>query len=146
MPNLLANSAEDFYRENGVAMNTITITLPIPKKELSPNGRTHHMVKARHTKTARTLAQVEMHNAMIVAGWSKQPKWLTARVEAVVIRKDRRGKMDDDNFKASCKAYQDGIADAGLVVNDRGIKWGDVEWTVDKSKEPCVVLTFTELT
>lgn len=123
-------------------MTELTITLPIPERELSPNGRTHWAVKQRHTKAARTLAQVETHNAMICAGWAKQAKWDKAIVTAKVIRKDRRGRMDDDNLKASCKAYQDGVCDAGLVKNDRGLRWGDVEWTVDKTQPPCIILTF----
>ncbi len=120
----------------------ITITMPIPGRELSPNGRAHWAVKAREVKKARTLAQVEAHNAMICAGFPKQAKWERATVTAKVIKRDRRGKMDDDNFKASCKSYCDGVCDAGLILNDRGLVWGDVEWEVDKAKEPCVVLRF----
>jgi len=126
-------------------METITITLPVPPRELSPNGRTHWAVKARHVKEARTLAQVEAHNAMICAGFPKQAKWERAKVTAKVIKRDRRGRMDDDNFKASCKSYCDGVCDAGLILNDRGLEWGDVAYVIDKAAEPHVELTFVSI-
>ena len=37
-------------------MNRITITLPLPPKELSPNARPHWAVKARAIKSYRLLA------------------------------------------------------------------------------------------
>jgi hypothetical protein len=123
-------------------MDSITITLPIPGRELSPNGTTYWAIKIRHKKASRLMAQVTMHNAMIQVGWRKPPKWKNAVVSAVVIRKDRRGRMDDDNIKASCKHAMDGVCDSGLIENDRGLRWGDVTWTVDKTVEPCMRLTF----
>jgi crossover junction endodeoxyribonuclease RusA len=122
-------------------MDEIRFTLPIPQRELSPNGRAHFSVKSRHVKEARLLAHVICHNAMVAAKLSKQTCWKKAVVTALVIRKDRRGRWDDDNFKASCKAYMDGVADSGLLENDRGLRWGIVESIVDKSKGPCVEFT-----
>jgi hypothetical protein len=127
-------------------MSEITITLPIPDRALSPNARHGHFMQlARAKKAAKELAHVTAHNAMIVAGWPKAPKWEKAVVDAVVVFSGRRRRIDEDNLIASCKAYQDGIASAGLVANDRGIKWGGVAWIADKTVEPCLRLTFRKL-
>ena len=102
------------------------------------------MVKARHTKTARTLAQVTTHNAMIEAKWPKPPRWLSATVTVKWLIKDRRSIRDEDNIRASLKAYADGVADAGLIANDRGLRWGEVYQVCDRTAEPSVTLLFEE--
>lgn len=89
------------------------ITLPFPHKVLWPNGRGHHMAKAREFKrhkewayhaTLAALPRCFKHNgAPIKLKYTVTPK--TAHV------------IDKDNALAAMKAYQDGIALA-LKVDD----------------------------
>lgn len=110
----------------------LTITVPIPPRDISPNGRPHWRTKARKVKIARrqghdaaldTLDQLKM----------KPPKWTVASITPMVYIKDRRSRWDRDNIIGACKAYCDGIADAGVVKNDSGFRWNDPVFSVDKS-------------
>ena len=96
-------------------MILMTIVLPIPDYNLTPNGRCHWRTKARLTKIHRQRAMLE---TMAMMG---------AREVAPVFSRyllefywPTRAKRDDDNAAASCKAYRDGIADA-LRVDDHGL-------------------------
>ncbi len=111
---------------------TLTVTLPWPDRRLSPNARAHWGGKAQATKQARTMARYAMFEQgvdlwafirnlsdipalPIPITWTfHSPTWRT---------------YDRDNCIASCKAYQDGLADA-LGINDSRFeptyKMGDV--------------------
>lgn len=96
----------------------MTIVLPIPSRDLSPNGRLHWAGKSRLTKNARRLAKLLTLEALghachapglpvpAFAGYSLAHYFPTA------------ARRDDDNADAACKAYRDGIADA-LGIDDR---------------------------
>lgn len=115
-------------------MNVIrlTITVPIPPVELSPNGRSHWATKARKVKVARKQGE---HAAMFALDELKArpPKWAVATITPMVYIKDRRSRWDRDNIIGACKAYCDGIADAGIVKNDSGFRWADPVFNVDKA-------------
>lgn len=89
----------------------ISIELPWPLRELSPNARCHWAVKASAVKRAR-----------IQAAWATreqtkpQPSWQGASVSYTFNPPDSR-RRDRDNLIASMKAATDGIADA-LGVDD----------------------------
>lgn len=93
----------------------ISVWLPWPDKVLSPNGRAHHMTRAKATKLARTLAWGRTLEALN----GREPRLpdgpIPVKVTFVPSRK-RRG-YDHDNAEASIKSFRDGIADA-LRVND----------------------------
>ena len=121
----------------------ITITLPLPPKELSPNytvgSRGQRMGKAAKTKnyraTAATLARVAMDDCNLGGDWP------AADVELFFYHKDAR-RRDKDNALASMKAAFDGIADAGLVSDDSALTYLPV--VMLKSKEnPRVEVTIT---
>ena len=95
------------------AVSQIRISLPVPAKQLSPNARCHFMAKARITKQARATAA-----AMALAALSTRPQWKRATVKAVWSFPDAR-RRDLDNLQASCKAYLDGLVDAGIIEDDR---------------------------
>src|SRR5688500_13394048 len=90
-------------------VDAITITLPLPERDLSPNSRCHWARKARATKASRALAYAVAFVAMDRARLGR-PRWERAEAQAVFFRPDRR-RVDADNLAASCKAYFDGIAD-----------------------------------
>jgi hypothetical protein len=70
------------------------------------------------------------------------PKWKRATVHVLAYFRDRRSKWDRDNFIAALKATIDGIVDAGLMENDRGLKWGEIELSRISKDYPRVELTF----
>lgn len=93
---------------------TITIKLPLPDKSLSPNARVHWSKKSKATKVARLLARLTTLNALHP---HDGPQWPKASVQCTFTFPDKR-RRDLDNIAASTKQMLDGIADAGVVLND----------------------------
>lgn len=97
---------------------TLTIHLPRPDSKLNPNARVHWAVLARLKKSAR-------RTAFTVAGavWHgvTPPRWQAANMRILWIMPSKAHHPDTDNAKGCLKAYQDGLADWGVVVNDRNI-------------------------
>jgi len=91
----------------------LTITLPLPSKVLHPNARPHWAVKAKATKARRELAYVTARQAL---GRNRPPGWKLAEVQTTWYLARAN---DRDNLVGFMKATLDGIADAGVVDNDR---------------------------
>lgn len=119
-------------------MNSITIVIDLPPRMLSPNARCHWAVKAKYVRQYRLHA----HAASLVAlGEAKRPYWEKAKLNAKAFFKTR-GFPDPSNFMASLKAAEDGIADAGIIINDKAL-WPerpefDKDW-----KHPRIEITIT---
>jgi crossover junction endodeoxyribonuclease RusA len=102
----------------------VTVRLPWPAPELSPNARsrTFHK-KARFAKVARADAGWLTKAAKVPPVPSEGPIALL-----VTWHPPTRQKIDDDNMVARFKAARDGIADA-LGVDDNRFQptyaWGD---------------------
>ena len=107
---------------------TILITLPLPPRELSPNARPHRMAKARAAKKYRRFAWAV---ALEQIGRRDAPRWSRATARARFYFRDRRSFADGDNLLASLKPAFDGVADAGVVRNDRDLKHEPVDQEVD---------------
>lgn len=118
-------------------MNQITIVLPLPDKCLSPNARVHWAKKAKAAKKYR----VESHFAVMLSKGAGL-NWTQAKYTARFYFKDAR-RRDADNAIASLKSAIDGVADAGLVVNDSGLWPERPEFHVDK-ENPRVEITITK--
>lgn len=116
----------------------IELTLPIPAKELNPNAKCHWGQKARCVKAARATAWAEAKR-VLATNAEKPPKWKKATMQAVFYCKTA-ARRDKDNCAASLKAYQDGIADAEVVINDSVITPLPVVIKKDKDN-PRVVIT-----
>lgn len=88
--------------------------LPYPEKILWPNGRGHHMAKHRAFQKHKWWAELAMMAAgnNLDYGFSGRIDW------SVTFHPKTRHAVDDDNARASLKAYQDGIAKA-LGVDDK---------------------------
>ena len=102
----------------------ITITLPFPYPELSPNSRCGWQAKAAAVQAYRHECKVEAMNAFRekyagLANWLPMPP-----IEATItfVLKDKR-RHDWDNLLASFKAGIDGIVDAGLLPDDDVKSW-----------------------
>ncbi len=121
---------------------TITITLPLPDRILSPNhtvgSRGGRMAKATAIKKARTLAKVECMSSFAS---SFKPRWKTAVVQVTWYAKTI-AFPDGDNALASLKAFFDGLTDYGIFDDDRGNTYPPVQFAKDKDN-PRIVLTIT---
>ena len=105
----------------------MTIELPLPHKNLSPNARCHWAVKAKETQKHRRWAHLAAMNEMRKPGadiasmpWRKA----TAKARFYFRTKARR---DEDNCASSLKPVWDGFADAGIWLDDCGVTHLPVE-------------------
>ncbi len=98
-------------------MTSITIVIPHPPHPLRPNSRTHWRQKAQSVKAYRSLAKFYAIRALAM---QPPPMWEKAKV-SVTWRATKRVHPDPDNIIASLKAAFDGLADAGVVTNDKGL-------------------------
>ena len=121
-------------------MNSLTITLPLPAKELSPNARVHWAVKDRATKAARTTACAVVWEQI---GIRNKPLWEKATLQPTFYYKTSAWH-DDDNSISSIKAYRDGIADAKVVGNDKDLKTVDCKILKDKDR-PRIEIIITKV-
>jgi hypothetical protein len=123
-------------------MTSLTITVPIPHKSLSPNWRGHWAVKAKHTKRLRNYAYT--YSVGQCAGAAKGPYWAAHKAATVEIQWFTKTVRhpDGDNALSSLKAVFDGVTDSGFLADDRGLTHQPVVFQKD-AKNPRVVLTFT---
>jgi len=97
-------------------MTSIIVFLPLPARELSANARVHWSVIHRATTNARLVSKIE---AMKALAGARPPMWKRARMAVKFYMPHLRN--DPTNLMRSLKAYEDGLQDAGIVANDRGI-------------------------
>jgi Holliday junction resolvase RusA-like endonuclease len=118
-------------------LRSVTITLPLPRRELSPNSRCHWRAKARIVKQSRTTAR-----EMVQLSTHAPPPYTAACCEPRFFFANNR-KRDRDNLLASLKPSFDGLADGGLIVNDSAITYLPVVVAIDRI-DPRVELHITE--
>ncbi len=124
---------------------TLTITVPIPPRECSPNGRYHYMAKARAIRSYRkTVAALAIKAAQEAPWTNSRPMWERATVGLTFYVKTRRGLLSDtDNRLSSAKAAFDALRDAGIVRDDRGLTHEPVSLEHD-SANPRLVMRVRE--
>lgn len=106
------------------------IELPYPAKALWPNGRAHHMAKAREVKKHRAWAFAATLEALQregTGGAGQSPMPITIHVHA----RPKGPLPDRDNAIAASKSLLDGIADA-LRLNDRDFAAPQVEFALPR--------------
>jgi len=108
---MIFNTLEAWYDEE--PMITLTLTLPLPPRELHPNARVHWAVKARATKQYRKTAYCY---ALVAQGMARR-EWTTAELHMTWHMPDKR-RRDPDGLVASMKAAIDGLVDAGILADD----------------------------
>jgi crossover junction endodeoxyribonuclease RusA len=118
-------------------VNSITITIPIPHRALSPNARTHWATKAKKVKAARGVA---WWYAKVDADWT--PTHWTNAISTVVWYAKTATHPDPDNALAMLKPYFDGLADAGVLANDRNLAHNPIRFEKDRAN-PRVELTIS---
>lgn len=111
-------------------MKQLIVTIPIPPVDCNPNNKHKHWrVLQRATSKARSDA---MLCALEVSG-NRRPEWKAARVAVRWFGRDRRClKLDPTNAEASLKASIDGLTDAGIWIDDRGVRIVDIQIGVDR--------------
>ena len=120
-------------------MSAITIRLDWPYEELSPNYRGHWRKVANAKHVYRTACKVLARSAMDCKTTYPLTPPMDGHLEFITTA--MRG-YDRDNLIAWMKSGIDGVADAGVIANDRDI----VSWSTEvvKGIKREVVLTLRE--
>lgn len=128
-----------------MSSKSLTFQLPLPDKRLKANKQTAtrggRIAKAKQAKVARERARAEVERVLADAGIAP-PRWVKASYVATLCKLTNTWP-DPDNFMASLKAYLDGIADAGIVLNDRGL-WPERPVFKKVTRFPRVEITVTQ--
>lgn len=100
-------------RATGLKTASYTISLPLPSRALSLNGRAHWTTRARETATVRLAAK---------AAWGEASAWQRPMWDGpcwIEIDWHYRGSAPDTASAIErCKAICDALQDAGLIVDD----------------------------
>lgn len=122
-------------------MKTMTIVLPWPSELLNPNKRPSRHQKAAKAKQARRDAGLAAHSAVVKNRWPSGIERIT--VQPVFFSPDNETKpRDKDNYAAMLKSTYDGLADAKVVVNDKGLNPLPPQFETDRDKR--LELTITD--
>ncbi len=121
-------------------MNSITITIGIPHRSLSANARTHWATKAKKVKAARGVAY---WYAVEDSSRCQRQRWTNA-ISTVVWYAKTATHPDPDNALAMLKPYFDGLADAGVLANDRNLAHNPIRFEKDRAN-PRVQITITRV-
>lgn len=121
-------------------MQSVTITMPIPPRTLSPNASHSRNYFAKSTARRQQRTDAMLYAASACPGAC--PRWERFRVSIRWFAKDKSKVPDLDNGVACCKGIIDGMVDAGIMANDKG--WEGVDWwpLTDKAR-PRVEVTVT---
>lgn len=124
-------------------MLTLTMHIPPPARALEPNARVNWRTLAKAKARGKEIAY---YVALEALDGRDPPRWPLAEVRVRWFVRDKRGlTRDRDNCIASLKATFDGIAAAGIVENDRGLRIGAVDVEVGAPRELGVKLTITRI-
>lgn len=106
----------------------LKISLPLPSSALHQHAKGHWRAKSQATAKARQQA-----------AWAARASWTGepldhARIEYRFFVPDRR-RRDAANLVGACKAYVDGIVDAGVIIDDcwERLAIGAVDVEVDRA-------------
>jgi hypothetical protein len=119
-------------------MTSLTITIPLPPKEVRNNARVHWAKKAGAVKRYR----FQSYFASLDAIPGRRPFWKKASVKVTAYFPTAR-HLDPTNLIDALKPAFDGLQDAGVIENDKEL-WPERPVIVTKDKNPRVELTVTE--
>lgn len=113
------------------------IILPWPNRLLSPNTRTHHMVRSRATRSYRAIANY--------LGSENRRKRLRDPALGVLPIVPTRRRRDIDNVLASLKSALDGLTDNGWWDDDSSMESITIRRTVVvRGHDPSVLIIATD--
>ena len=119
----------------------LTITIPfLPPRALSPNVRSHFMVKNKAVQEFKN----DCYLCALQAISEQCPDWQTperARADVTFIVPDKR-RRDLDNFLGSIKPLWDAFKAAGVIKDDsyRNFSLGKVEMVYQQGKREILVV------
>jgi len=122
-------------------MKTITIEIPLPHPGVTPNQQEHSGKRFSLNKKAR---EIGFCCAFAALNRADAPRWKKATASVVRYGKVARD-CDRDNMISSLKHQIDGVCDAGIIENDKGLLWGEVRFDVDRDN-PRVEIVIREAT
>lgn len=117
----------------------MSIRLPPPPRELSPNARCHWAVKRKEVKRYREQAKLAGMIEMAAADMRRADPY-NAGVTRVTVYKRTSHRTDPDNLAAMLKPVWDGLQDCGMLSNDNWLKHEPIEQEKD-SRHPRVEIT-----
>lgn len=123
-------------------MTSLTITIPLPPKDVRNNARVHYMVKAQAVKVCRTSTRLIALRAITSNEISDKLPWNKAKVHITAYFPTAR-HLDPANLIDALKPAFDGLEDAGVIENDKNL-WPERPVIVTKDANPRVVLVVTE--
>ena len=118
---------------------TLEITLDhLPPPELNPNNLRRSHWTVRHEATQRAKNEI---------GWLSKVQWhddkpmMRARISYRFCLKDNR-RRDLDNLLGACKAYQDGLIEAGVIFYDdaKHLEIGNIKAEVTGEEKTIVTI------
>jgi hypothetical protein len=118
----------------------LTLLLPWPSADLSPNARVHHFTRHRAAKSAKNYA-FNMALSLMGPLGIRKGSWRGPIEVQYTFHPSIDRARDDDNFAARMKASRDGVALA-LGVDDKLFTMQPVVFGAKKSPA-CVVMTLT---
>lgn len=118
----------------------LTLLLPWPSADLSPNGRVHHFTRHRAAKSAKNYA-FNMALSLMGPLGIRKGTWRGPITVQYTFHPSIDRARDDDNFVARMKAARDGVAMA-LGVDDVAFTTLPAVFG-EKRKPSCVVMTLT---
>lgn len=110
----------------------IIITLPVPSKRLHPNDRSVWQARLKPKANARCIAR-------IVGCVQRPDEPFDAPACRIVWKVNTKRRRDTDNLVAWCKAYTDGLTDAGIWLDDSRVTWVPPVIQYEKGCEACIV-------
>jgi len=119
-------------------MTSLTITIPLPPKEVRNNWRGHWAKKAAAVKQYRFHAHMRALEAM----GHREANWKKAKVHITAYFPTAR-HLDPTNLIDALKPAFDGLQDAGVIENDKNL-WPERPVIVTRDKNSRVELTVTE--
>ena len=114
-------------------MPSLTVTLSLPPKALSPNARTHWAPKAKAVAAYRGEAKLVARGAIREAGLDVPPGWGDEIMVRATFWFRVNRRRDRDNAQASLKSALDGIAEA-LGIDDSRFVLASAELRVDRDR------------
>ena len=119
----------------------MTITLPLPPSDLSPNRRPHWAVKAKCVSAYRSAAMLK--GSEQARKLPTLPRWSCAVVQVTWYAKTWM-HPDGDNALSMTKPIWDGLTDAGVFSDDRGLIHPPILFRVDRFNPRLEISIFPE--
>jgi hypothetical protein len=130
---------------------TLSVEVALPSRDLCGNGRANGFKRSRLVKAQRGAAMLAAYAALSALPATLQrppfPAGTRVLVEALVRRDPlwSARRLDDDNFWRGCKGALDGLADAGVVADDRQFTLGRIVWDKAEPLRGGVLLLLKEV-